>query len=215
MTRVGTDQGTDGRSPRDLPESLLSDPVSAWLRGQGFTVWAEVPCHGTSIDLVGLRPADQCLVAVELKTALTRHALRQAMLNQVAVHRSYAAVAVRPRSRTNLQACVRWGVGLLWVESQVQVLIEPGGDLSFGPERRDLLEQLGRLEPGGVAGLPCLPGCGPAQECERAIAAYRREHPAARWAEIWRAVPNHYTSPRSLQGAMRMLAQRRAFNRHG
>lgn len=237
---------------RDLPESRLSEPVSAWLAGQGFTVWAEVPFRFRSIDLVGWgdqsgnaagcgrrtgerprgaaeatgetpvedtparrrchtpnpgprTPDPGFLVSVELKTALRREGIRQAMLNHVAVDQSWLAVGVVPRSGTNLEACRRWGIGVLICQGDgVAVLIEPGANrYVWTPERLSLMHRLQQLEPGGLAGLPCLAGCGPAQEVARAIAAYRREHPAAGWRQIWRDVPNHYVSARSLQNAMR------------
>lgn len=53
--------------------------------------------------------------------------------------------------------------------------------------------------PGGV---PNMLGIGPAQQCLAAVKSYRAEHPHASWREIYAAVPNHYTSFRSMQGAM-------------
>ena len=91
-------------------------------------------------------------------------------------------------------------------------VILPAGDSAFLKldARQQLIERLLRMDPGGIAGVPMLAGCGPAQECARRVKAYRAAHPSANWKEIFAAVPNHYCSPASLRQGMEAVAIRAA-----
>jgi len=206
---------------RDLPESRLSGPVSAWWADRGFTVWAEVPFRTSSVDLVAWRPHEAdagpaaepagLLVAVELKPCLSREVIRQAMINQLFADRSYAAVAGRPRRRGNGQWCRDHGIGVLVVHfGRVDCWMEARPyPRQSRHARAGVIGRIAHMSPGGLAGLPCLAGCGPARECAARVEDYRRAHPGASWPEIFRAVPNHYAHAASLRAAMENAAKRR------
>jgi len=193
----------------------MSGPLSEWLGGLGYTVYTEVlsPYGGGPIDMVGLRAG---LVIVEMKTSLTSTLIRQASIGQLLSTTVYCAVASRPR-HDGIQRCQKLGLGVVSVrDNHVNVICEPG----HGRGGRSLVHQyyvqqikrrLEHMEPGGVGGLPCLEGVGPAQDVERRIAEYRQQHPRATWKQIYQAVPNHYSSYQSMCSAMRMVAERRRY----
>lgn len=107
-------------------EAWMREPVRAHLEAQGCRVRHEVPLHGRVADILARR-GDEVL-AVELKLEDWREALRQAMHDQLAAHRSYIAMplhnAVLPLpERSRLE---RQGVGLLAVHplGEVRTLLE-------------------------------------------------------------------------------------------
>ncbi len=196
-------------------EKDLSGPVSEWLTEQGFDVYAEVPHYGSSIDLVG-RSAS-LLVAVELKLCLSRKVIQQANLTAAACHRCYVGVAsARPRP-ASIALCREIGLGIVSVvESRAIVQLESKEFSPFAGSVQRMREQLATLTRGGVGGVACQAGQGPAQEMERAIAAYRATHPRATYRELFAAIPNHYASAASMCGGMRQVRIRRAWKaRHG
>ena len=136
MTRSGTgsaDPDLDVSSTRRTPfirgsafggptsftlEAQLAAPVTAWLRGSGYRVGAEVPILGRRADLVGA--GDDALVAVELKLRDWRGALRQAIAYQLAADRAWVAM---PLAAASSAYRARWrfeadGVGLLAVDDR-------------------------------------------------------------------------------------------------
>ena len=78
----------------------------------------------------------------------------------------------------------------------------------WAPRKEKMVRALVGTEPGGVAGLPTLRGLGPAQDCYRALTAYREAHPKATWVEIYREVPNHYANAKSMASAMSIVKDR-------
>ncbi len=189
-------------------ESDLSAPVSRWLEGRGYTVYAEVPHYSSAIDLVGWRGDE--LVAVELKLTLSHKVRYQAMLAQTCCDQCYVAVGTKPR-RSSLEACREVGLGVLSLRRGLVILVAPNSRwLNEGAKRR-MLEQLETLEPGGIGGRACELGVGPAQELETAIAEFKKKHPRATFKEMFRAIPNHYASASSMYVAMRLVRERRAY----
>lgn len=189
-------------------EADMAAPVMNWLQSRGLTPYGEVRWYSQTIDVVGL--TDDTIEAVEMKLSLTKHVLYQAHLNQLASHRSWCAVATRPRKYAERMPT---GVGLLVVTADgVEVLVE-------AEERRDkasprYIHQIrGRCEyktPFGEAGLPTMRGIGPAQEVYDRMEKYKAENPTAKWVDIYRDVPNHYAHARSMQGAMSVVEGSRA-----
>lgn len=189
-------------------EAELSPAVVAWLRGLGYSAYAEIGgvIGNSPLDHVGVRWSDESVICVEMKTALTRKVVDQALLRQLVTPLVYVAVPSMPRPKS--MAVIReYGLGLLVAGA---VVIEP----TFEPIHvfknygREVLERCRNATEGGVGGLPTLAGDGPAQRCAAAVKAYREANPKARWQDIWRDVPNHYAHARSMQGALRVLLWR-------
>lgn len=192
-------------------ECDLADPVADWMESQGLRVYAEVPMMGCFVDLVGVSDSGR-LVAVELKMRLGYGVLAQAMRNQCGFHLSWAAVGTPPRaSNKSIAASKKFGVGLLIVQpSGVEVVHEPEEQQIWQGRIDDVLDYLSRSETGRDAGHPTNRNRGPAQNVFDQIQKYLREHPGATWDELYREIPNHYSHPRSMQGAMRRVRDVRA-----
>ena len=177
----------------------MSAPVSDWLSGMGYTVYAEVALYDRNIDLVG--KCDDILVAVELKTSFTKRLVGQAAVNQVLTPWVYAAVATQPKS-SSVETCRKFGLGLLRVaDGGVEVILDPWPTWRGNPGWA-ARTPWDRMVPGGVGGLPNRAGEGPACDVERRVEAYRGDHPSASWDEMFQAIPNHYANARSMMGSM-------------
>ena len=102
-----------------MRETDLVKPVADWLRAHGLTVYAEV--GRGPIDLVGLGRCDR-IVCVELKTSLTRHVLRQAVLRHSITSEVYVAVGTIPR-KASLALARQYRVGVLTVQDNTAMLL--------------------------------------------------------------------------------------------
>lgn len=174
---------------------------------------AEVPFYGRPVDLV--RVDGPALEAVELKRGWCRHLTHQLLPLQAATALVWGAVIARPRPET-VQAVARHGIGVLWWSDPLNhdpasliVLSQPDASRRvFDGSARHLSERAMAYPEGGTAGKPNLRGEGPAQAVWAAIVAAREKAPALTWKELFKLIPNHYASARSMQGAMRMLHER-------
>jgi len=184
-------------------ETELAKPVADWLRGKGYVVYAEIFAQNNSLcDLVGYRADDKDVVIIELKTSLTRHAMKQAAIRQIAAYDVYVAVGTKPR-RAGIQACGHCGLGLLSVRQQITVVLEPRGrSRVWEVEHGDLLWCISQSTPSDVGGVPCLKGVGPACDVARRVRDYLTEHPGATWKTIFAEVPNEYSTYQSLAQVM-------------
>ena len=179
-----------------LREAQLFAPVKAWFEERGYDVFAEVPCYASSIDLVALH--GDIVIAVELKTALTKQVIHQARRNDMFADASYAAVGTNPR---NIQRCADARIGLLTVNGGVvAVRAEPclRYPMLLTHQKQRILDQCASGACPDVGGVPCLEGRGPAQDCKARCDAYKVDHPGATWREMFVEVPNHYASHNSM-----------------
>ena len=184
----------------------LGRTVISWLESSGYQVWQEVPVryYPATIDIVAWRSDDTYPMLIELKRSLNEKVLMQAAQRRYLSDSVWCATfSKKPR---NLPLAKRWGLGILSVsESGVAVLCEP----SFGGRmpRLDLWRERLCLDAARAnhaeAGSP---SPAPAALCEERVLQYRAENPDATWRETYDAVPNHYASPQSMAGAMRMRA---------
>ena len=188
---------------RTLVESAMSLPVMRWLDTQGYVPYAEVPNYDTCIDIVARKEPGSELVAVEMKTSLTQHVIRQAYVAQLVAERSYCAILSKPKP-SSLAKCGDLGIGVLRVNGDVVTeLVEPKSKKCISPcAKRVVMQQLQFRPPGGIAGKPMLKGEGPAQNCARRVLAWRKKNPSATWRDIYNAVDNHYSSMESMRGAL-------------
>ena len=182
-----------------LREAALFGPLKAWFEKRGYDVFAEVPCYSSAIDLVAIK--DGIVVAVELKTSLTKHVIRQAQRNGVCVDQTYAAVGTNPR---NIERCVGAKVGLLTViNGVVSLALQACMRTLLSPHKKqEIIAYCKRGVFNGVGGMPCLEGVGIAQDCKRRVDLYRRDHPKTTWREIFANVPNHYASHNSMRQSL-------------
>lgn len=186
-------------SKRRMREAEMSEPVQRWLSERGYTPYTEV----NLIDIVGLCGESE-LIAVDLKVSLTQAVIYQAYRAQLRCDQVYCAVSTMPRMNS-LNECMKFGLGVLNVKGEtVRELLKPnpGVRVVSEPWKKQFLEIIKGMEPGGVAGLPVLKGSGPAQDVARRVTEFRKEHPSATWGELFHAVPNHYAHSKSMQGAL-------------
>lgn len=195
-----------------MRESDLSRPIMTWLRGRGFTPYAEIPppyASASIVDIVGVRGEE--IVAVELKRSLTRRVVHQAYTHQLFAHQVWVAVGTRPRKKSK-QAPRQEQIGVLSVRDGVVYVVRHASYRENFPLEhyaRRMREKLAWREPGGTAGVPCLKGVGPAQDCYDRVQEFKREHPKATWQEIFEKVPNHYASARSMAYSMGVVRDKR------
>ena len=182
-------------------EADLSEPISEWLQQRGFEVYTEVPFYARLVDLVGVN--EERLVAVELKTSLTRAVIYQASINQLFAQESFVACFGNPR-RASIERAAKYNLGVLTFNGvHVKMAKDAFPHRVFSEERGKFIRScLSFMEPGGIAGRPCVKGVGPAQLVAKAVIEYRKEKPRATWKEIYSEVPNHYSNAKSMQGAL-------------
>jgi len=204
-------------------EASLFPYVKAWLEAQGCEVFAEVgypfACL-SSMDVVGL-PSEGPLLIVQLKTSFSEHLAYQCHTARILSSLVWAAAPTKPRKTSQCwqQAARRdnptWGFGVLRVhDGTVSELLAPPqngdghGAFGYGTKLRTRLESEPEAYRGGVGGVPCVKGVGPAQSVRKDIDAYRKQHPQASRREVFENVPNHYASMESMFSAMSGLRQR-------
>jgi hypothetical protein len=195
----------------ELLESTMSEPISNWLRSKGLEPYAEVsPRHWVrGIDLIGWDGADR-IIAVELKRSLTNGLIYQGYQCKGITEEAYVAVMSEPRAM-GVERCKKLGVGILKVDGAIVIeLLAPliKGIKGCNWRLDSLIEIMRRSVPGGIGGLPCLKGKGPAQDVRRRIEEYRKDHPGAGWDELFKNVPNHYSSSKSMRTAQKVLSEK-------
>jgi len=181
-----------------MKESELAKPVADWLRSEGFTVYSEIPYWDRCIDMVGLN--DYGIRVVELKVKYSKNVLQQAIKCQLATSDVYVASTTKPLNKT-IQFCQKYGVGILKVNSKVELILRP---YKVKDTWRNATKHLrdNCIEPSDYAGVPCMSGCGPAQAVGKCVKQYVEENPSAGWREIFKNVPNHYSNYQSMRCAM-------------
>lgn len=184
-----------------LREIELSQPVTNWLERQALTVYAEVP-FAYSIDLMGVCPERRLIVAVELKVGFTEKVLRQAFFARGHSHEAWACAPTKPSQKTIEQAR-QYGVGLLrWHAGVMEIVLRAERRVRKHRNYDRLFERFKRLPRGGVGGMPCVVGEGPAQRVAAEVRKFIKEHRPKRWTEVFENVPNHYANAKSMAGVM-------------
>jgi len=181
-------------------ETDLAKPVANWLRSKGYTVYSEVPYWHRCIDMIGFKAGK--IRIVELKVRYSKGGVKQAVLSQLATSDVYLAVSNNPKPKS-IELCKKYGVGLLRVTEQVEILNWPCKVVElWSGATKHLIENCLATMPSDKAGIACMSGCGPAQAVAACIQQYVDEHPKARWREIFKNVPNHYSNHKSIACAM-------------
>jgi len=188
----------------EYPEAALFSVLADCLSERGFTIYSEVPCYSSPLDLVAVKPGWLYPVIVELKTSFTEKLLRQAMLAQLSSAAVFACAGTKPGKRA-LEMSNSQGLGLMSIRNgRVHLVTRPMTRRRgvYQPMVDRLKETLSLMEPGGIGGVPTMKGVGPGVDVFFAVKEYRGLHPRARWKEIFEAVPNHYGTARSLAQSM-------------
>ena len=198
-----------------LREAELSAPVTAWLNGRGYDVWAEVPCSGV-VDLVGKHRETGRIACVELKTGFTAGLFYQVRRHSWAVTDTYGAAPTWP-SPIMVEKYRRAGCGMLMVDGPLVYVrlrpfeLEPVLGIDHDHDCwmfKRMRVHFAHNAPGGIGGKPNLAGTGPAQDFRRRALAWLAENPGSTWRDAYEHVsPNHYCSYASMKGAMKRLEE--------
>lgn len=176
----------------ELREKNLFPPLKSWLNDQGFKVYGEV--YGC--DVVAIKGRLQ--ISYELKMSLNKKVIHQAISHRYRSNYCYVVVPTNPR-KSSIEKCKKYRVGIIQVlGSEVKELLAPYF-FTYNPRYR---MDFGDMPESTEAGIPNLKGLGPGQLCLERIKDYLKDHPNAKWPEIFENVENHYSSYKSLQSSM-------------
>lgn len=183
--------------PKILREVLLWPPLRDYLKGLGFMPHPEVRGH----DVVAIRGEE--IWTIELKVSATYGVFRQTFRASIFSDKTYVGVGTKVRA-SSLERARKLGVGVIEIrEGRIKIVqeSEPHLEAQPCPKRHAAMVEALRnriVDESVVAGVPNLKGEGPAQRCQKLIAAYMVEHPDASWQEIFARVPNHYAHHKSM-----------------
>jgi len=192
-------------------ESKMSPILEEYFKSLGYTVYCEVPYYYSPVDMVAEN--NGILIAIEMKVCLTKKVIRQAYMSNSYTPWCYAAVKSMPNKKS-LNAAKHFGIGVIRVSDTVNIICDP---IPFhAPFRRGkkMMDTLSAIEPGGIGGMPCIKGVGPAQFVFDAVEEYRITHPKATWKELYNNIKNHYCSYSSMYNAMRVVEYKRLTEKH-
>jgi len=189
-------------------EAKLSASVCDWIMRRGFEVFTEIGFYSSSIDIVGIDFDLPYVVTVELKTNLSRKVIHQAYRSGIYANEAYCAVPTKPKL-LNIDRCKRLKIGVLRITDRVEVISPSFCETRFNRTwQKKLLERAKHYPRGGMGGLPCEDGKGPAQEVYTEVQRLKKENSKLRWRDLFDLIPNHYSNYRSMQTAMYLVEQR-------
>lgn len=173
--------------------------AAAYFESLGYQCWAEVNIWGWHIDLVAANLATERFVLVELKKSLQHDLSQRCRSLRSRGHEVWAVVY----SPVNYTPGVEWrGVGVGSVRTGTMRVVQHAEENTVDPVCLTWTKRLRLTPPGGVGGVACLDGEGPAAAvCDRVV-AYLNEHPGADWPELFSKVPNHYGSAASMKSSL-------------
>lgn len=186
---------------RQLKEYKLSDPVREYFEKQGYKVYTEIPIVGSQIDIIAIK--NDFIVAVELKTSLTRQLICQCIRHLNDCNIIYAAVPVNPTSKS-IGRCKKYSIGIIKVSDKLEIILEAKIHFKHSKVRHTrMLNFCYSFMNDSPGGLPKSKGKGPRIECIKRVKEYLINNPAAKWREIFDNVNNHYYNYKSMQNALR------------
>ncbi len=186
---------------RQLKEYKLSDPVKEYFENRGYKVYTEIPIAGSQIDIIAIK--NSFIIAVELKTSLSRQLICQCIRHQKDCNVIYVAVPVNPSSRS-IELYKKYSIGIMKVSDKVEMILEGSEHNLFSDTKHTrMLNYCETILPGGIGGMPTRKGIGPRIDCIKRVKEYLINHPAAKWKEIFDNVHNHYYTYKSMQSALR------------
>lgn len=184
-------------------EKDLFPPLKKHFNERGYSVFVEVPVSYGSVDFVAVKGNEH--IAVEMKLHFNAEVVRQGYRNKYYFHQSYVAVPSsmeRILSMSKLAGeCDFHGIGILRVLPLGNIVYVQESRL-FAPEKVYDFSVFSEKET-DEAGLPYQRGISEAAVDLERIKRYVAANPQSGWKEIYRNVPNHYSSYKSLAGSMK------------
>ncbi len=99
--------------------------IESQLGHSGVIVITELPFLQRRVDIVALQPSDSRIIAVEAKVKNWGDAVRQAVPCLLFADEVYIALPQEFSHRVRHDVIEQYGIGLIQVNSQVEVLIPP------------------------------------------------------------------------------------------
>lgn len=106
-------------------ETEVTEPVIAYLQEKNFKTFTEVPILKNRIDIVGVKPSSDEILAVEAKVRKWRKAIQQALVYRLCCHKVYVALWHKHLHAVRIKVFVERGIGVLSVDGDVEVVQEP------------------------------------------------------------------------------------------
>lgn len=196
-----------------MKECDLYPIVKKMFKERGYSVFAEVAHFMRGIDLVAIKEEEH--IAVELKLSFNWDVVRQAHTNKISFDKSYVAYPVkkpvlfhsedvywklRDSTKQRYDRCVKEGIGIFQILPS-GVIFEALEGQQLDPVRRMDFTHHKESEH-DLGGLPSQKGVSAGYYELECIKDYVREHPDAKWKEIYDNVHNHYSNEKSLAGCM-------------
>lgn len=139
---------------------------------------------------------------IEAKMCLSKKLLHQLSLAQLGSERVLGVIGRMPAARnTGMGWCAENGIGIWFVENEkvVELLpIKKDSSIIYSNYRERLSGYCREWKENIDGGRPQEKGIGPAIECLGRVEKYCVKHPEATWKDIFRDVPNHYSTYRSM-----------------
>ncbi len=123
-----------------ISEEAMSTVVERFLRDRGFDVLPQVPLKTRRIDLVCVSPERPQITAIELKVKDWKSAFQQAMRYRLCADAVYIALWHDHVHRVPGTLLGEHGVGLMKVDSSVEVVQLAGSNHSIQPSLRMSIE---------------------------------------------------------------------------
>ena len=182
------------------PENSIFRVVGLRLKSEGWKVVSELPFHSSAVDGGALKGDE--FILIEAKMVLSKKLLHQLSLAQLGSERVLAVIGTMPAARnTGMGWCANQGIGVWLVENEkvIELLpIKKNPSIIYKHYRDRLAGYCREWEESIDGGRPQEKGVGPAIECLKRVTEYRKANPDAAWKEVFRDVPNHYSSFRSM-----------------
>ena len=148
------------------------------------------------------------LIAIEMKVCLTKKVIRQAYFATLETPWCYAAIRSNP-TKKGIEKAKNIGIGIIKVTDKVEIILDPNPISKSWRNGNKIKSILSQIEPGGIGGMPCIRGVGPAQSVFDEVQKYKETRPKATWRELYKNIPNHYCSSSSMYNAMRTVEYNR------
>ncbi len=104
-------------------EQQMFSPIKN-LFCDNYMICVEVPMAKKRIDIICERKDSGEIIAIEMKLSNWRKALKQAIVNQVGVNKSYVAISEKCAKNIDIELFRKYGVGLISVGEEAIIIEE-------------------------------------------------------------------------------------------
>lgn len=130
-----------------MRELAIVEAVAAYFDKKTTHVVTELPFLQRHVDIVAYEPISGLLIATEAKVKNWRIAIRQAITCLLFANEVYIAMPTKFIHRVMQPTLAKFGIGLLEVNSNVDVVVEPKKSRYVTKYHRDwVIDQVRRLE---------------------------------------------------------------------